>query len=94
MESKNYEFIDGAQVSNSFVVLMVLCSSKEPLSTTQISRQIGVQTKGKICKVSGALRDSLENRLRKLGYVDGKDIPNKKIGNKPVRMTLLNYLKR
>jgi hypothetical protein len=33
-------------------------------------------SKGKIYKVSGALRDSLENRLRKLGYVDGKDIPN------------------
>lgn len=86
--AKNYEFIDGAQISNSFIVLMVLNSSKEPLSTTQISQQIGAQTKGKIFKVSGALRDSLENRLRKLGYVDGKDIPNKKMGHKPVRMTL------
>jgi len=67
---------------------MVLNSSKEPLSTTQISQQIGAQTKGKIFKVSGALRDSLENRLRKLGYVDGKDIPNKKTSHMPVRMTL------
>ncbi len=86
--AENYEFIDGAQISNSFLVLMVLNNSKEPLSTTQISQQIGVQTKGKIFKVSGALRDSLENRLRKLGYVEGKDIPNIKTGRKPVRMTL------
>ena len=38
--AKNYEFIDGDQISNSFIVLMALNSSKEPLSTTQISQQI------------------------------------------------------
>jgi DNA-binding PadR family transcriptional regulator len=42
----------------------------------------------KLFKVSGALKDSLENRLRKAGYVDGTDIPNDKTDRKPIRMTL------
>jgi hypothetical protein len=41
-----------------------------------------------IFKASGALKDSLENRLRKSGYVEGKDIPNIKRNHKPIRMTL------
>jgi hypothetical protein len=86
--AKNYDFIDGAQISNSFIVLMALNNSKESLSTTQISEKIAVQTQGKIYKVSGALRDSLENRLRRSGYVEGKDIPNIKTNHKPIRMTL------
>jgi DNA-binding PadR family transcriptional regulator len=67
---------------------MTLNWSKEPLSTTQISEIIASQSKGKIFKVSGALKDSLENRLRKNGYVAGNDIPNVKRNHKPVRMTL------
>jgi DNA-binding PadR family transcriptional regulator len=67
---------------------MTLNWSKEPLSTTQISEIIASQSKGKIFKVSGALKDSLENRLRKNGYVAGNDIPNVKRDHKPVRMTL------
>ena len=31
------EFINGAQISNSFIVLMALSESKQSLSTTQIS---------------------------------------------------------
>ena len=73
---------------NSFILLMTLNWSKEPLSTTQISEIIASQSKGKIFKVSGALKDSLENRLRKNGYVAGNDIPNVKRDHKPVRMTL------
>ena len=82
------EFINGAQISNSFIVLMALGESKESLSTTQVSEIISVKSKGKLFKVSGALRDSLENRLRKFGYVEGKDIPNIKTDHKPIRMTL------
>jgi DNA-binding PadR family transcriptional regulator len=67
---------------------MTLNWSKEPLSTTQISEIIASQSKGKVFKVSGALKDSLENRLRKNGYVAGNDIPNVKRNHKPVRMTL------
>ena len=75
-------------MSNSFIILMVLSQSKELLSTTQISEKIAINSKGKLFKVSGALKDSLENRLRKAGYVDGTDIPNSKRDRKPIRMTL------
>ena len=85
--AKNYEFVQGAQVSNSFIIVMALNESKEPLSTTKISEKIAVNSKGKLFKVSGALKDSLENRLRKAGYVTGVDVPQggKK---KPVRKTM------
>jgi hypothetical protein len=85
---KHYEFIEGAQMSNSFILLMTLDGSKEPFSTTQISEIIANQSKGKIFKAAGALKDSLENRLRKNGYVAGNDIPNVKRNHKPIRMTL------
>jgi hypothetical protein len=68
---KNYEFIKDAHMSNSFIILMALSGSKEPLSTTQISENIAINSQDKLFKVSGALKDSLENRLRKAGYVDG-----------------------
>jgi DNA-binding PadR family transcriptional regulator len=86
--AKNYEFIEGAQMSNSFIILMALSESKQPLSTTQISEKIAINSRGQLFKVSGALKDSLENRLRKAGYVDGTDIPNEKTDRKPIRMTL------
>ena len=37
---KNYEMIQGAQLSNSFILLMALNEAKEPLTTTQISELI------------------------------------------------------
>lgn len=82
------EFINCAQISNSFIVLMALSQSKDSLSTTQVSEIISVKSKGKLFKVAGALKDSLENRLRKFSYVEGKDIPNIKKDHKPIRMTL------
>ena len=75
-------------MSNIFIILMVLSESKEPLSTTQISEKIAINSRGQLFKVSGALKGSLENRLRKAGYVDGTDIPNSKKDRKPIRMTL------
>jgi len=86
--AKNYEFIEGAQLSNSFIILLALSESKQPLSTTEISEKIAINSLGQLFKVSGALKDSLENRLRKAGYVDGTDIPNRKKDRKPIRMTL------
>jgi hypothetical protein len=78
-----------AHMSNSFIILMTVSESKEPLSTTQISEKIAANPKVQLLfKVSGALKDSLENRLRKAGYVDGTDIPNSKGDKKPIRMTL------
>ena len=91
---KHYEFIEGAQMSNSFILLMALNSSKEPLSTTQIAKIISNQSKGKIFKASGAIKDSLENRLRKNGYVSGNDILNVKRNHKPIRMTLYTITRK
>ncbi len=85
---KFYEFIEGAQISNSFVILKVLYDSEDPLSTTQISQKISSQSDGKLFKVSGVLKDTLENRLRKLGYVNGEDIANINSPKKPIKMTL------
>lgn len=83
-----YEFVEGAQLSNSFIILMALNESKQPLSTTQISEMVAVKTNARIFKVSGALKDSLEKRLRRQGYVEGKDIPNVNVQHKRVKMTL------
>ena len=83
----NYQFIQGAQISNSFIILMVLRESKEPLTATQISEMIAVNSNGKLFKVSGALKDSLENRLRRAGFVEGVDIPQEG-REKPIRKSL------
>jgi hypothetical protein len=74
---KNYEMIQGAQLSNSFILLMVLNEAKEPLTTTQISELISKRSKGEIYKISATLRDSLEHRLKREGYVEGVEVNNK-----------------
>ena len=74
---KNYEMIQGAQLSNSFILLMVLNEAKEPLTTTQISELISKRSKGEIYKISATLRDSLEHRLKREGYVGGVEVNNK-----------------
>ena len=74
---KNYEMIQGAQLSNSFILLMVLNEAKEPLTTTQISELISKRSKGEIYKISATLRDSLEHRLKREGYVEGIEMNNK-----------------
>ncbi|MGB7639466.1 MAG: hypothetical protein WBL88_18025, partial [Nitrososphaeraceae archaeon] len=68
--AKNYEMIQGAQIANSFILLMALSKSTEPLSTTQISEIISKKSKGEIFKLSSTLKDSLEYRLKRDGYVD------------------------
>jgi hypothetical protein len=73
--AKNYQFIQGAQISNSLIILMALSESKQPLTATQISEMIAVNSKGKLFKVLGALKDSLENSLIRAGYVAGIDLP-------------------
>ena len=74
---KNYEMIQGAQLSNSFILLMVLNEAREPLTTTQISELISKRSKGEIYKLSATLRDSLEHRLKREGYVEGIEVNNK-----------------
>jgi hypothetical protein len=73
---KNYELVEGAQLSNSFILLLVLNETNQALTTTQISQLISRRSKGQIYKVSGTLRDSLEHRKRE-GYVSGIDQGNK-----------------
>jgi hypothetical protein len=82
------EFINDAQISNSFIVLMALSESKQLLSATLVSKIISTKSTGKLFNIPGALKDSLENRLRKFGYVEGKGIPNIKTDHKPIRMIL------
>lgn len=78
--AKNYEMIQGAQLSNSFIILMALEESKgEPLNTTQISEIIAVRTKGQIYKISATLKDALEHRLKREGYVEGIEVKNKSL---------------
>ncbi len=86
--SYNYEMIQGAQLSNSFIILMALYESEKPLNSTQISEIISLKTSGKIYKVSAALKDSLEHRLKRAGYVESIDIPAKKGKIKPIKKSL------
>jgi hypothetical protein len=78
--AKNYEMIQGAQLSNSFIILMALEENKnEPLNTTQISEIIAVRTKGQLYKVSATLKDALEHRLKREGYVESMELKNKSL---------------
>jgi DNA-binding PadR family transcriptional regulator len=80
--------IQGAQLSNSFIMLMALSTADKPLNTTEISEIIALHTKGKIYKISATLKDSLEHRLKREGYVEGVDVPAQKGLRKPVKMSL------
>jgi len=86
--ARNYEFIEGAQLSNSLVCLLALSELPEPASSTQISEYAARRTKGEILKVSGTIKDSMERRLKKAGYVEGVDVPSKKNDKKPIRVSL------
>jgi DNA-binding PadR family transcriptional regulator len=71
--------VKGAQLSNSFTILMALSESKELLNTTQISQKISLNTGGQIYRISATLKDSLEHRLKREGYVESTDLPNKSL---------------
>ena len=77
--AKNYEIIQGAHITNSFILLLALSKAREPLSTTQISEIISKKSRGEIFKLSATLKDSLEYRLKRDGYVEGVDIKKKSI---------------
>jgi hypothetical protein len=77
--AKNYEMIQGAQIANSFILLTVLSNATEPSSTTQISEIISKKSRGEIFKLSSTLKDSLEYRLKRDGYVEGIDMKNKSL---------------
>ena len=77
--AKNYEMIQGAQIANSFILLMALSKSTKPLSTTQISEIVTKKSKGEIFKLSSTLKDSLEYRLKRDGYVESTELKNKSL---------------
>ncbi len=49
------------------------------LNTTQISEIIAVRTKGQVYKVSATLKDTLEHRLKREGYVESIELKNKSL---------------
>jgi hypothetical protein len=69
--SDNYELIEGAQLSNSFIILMTLDKTDESLTSSDISKTISYNSLGRIYKPASTLKDSLENRLKREGYVEG-----------------------
>ena len=69
--SDNYELIKGAQLSNSLIILMILDKAEESLTSSDISKTISYNSLGRIYKPASTLKDSLENRLKREGYVEG-----------------------
>ena len=67
----NYELIEGAQLSNSFIILITLDKAEEALTSSDISKTISYNSLGRIYKPASTLKDSLENRLKREGYVEG-----------------------
>lgn len=76
--AKNYSMIEGAQLSNSFVILISLNESRKSLLTTsQISEIISKRSKGRIFKNPATLKDALDKRLKREGYVNSLAAENK-----------------
>ena len=80
--AKNHEWISYAQISNSFMLLMVLSENKarkKALTAGEISEIIAQKSKGRLYKVPSTLRDALEYRLKREGLVEDE----KSIANEP-----------
>ena len=74
--SKNYKMIEGAQLSNSFVILLSLMNSREPLTTNQISGRISKKSQGEIYKNPGTIKDALDKRLVREAFVSSNIMEN------------------
>jgi len=68
---KHYEFIEGAQMSNSFILLMALNSSKEPLNTTQVSEIIANQSNLAAARQIGRQMSQTSNMCSKFHAAPG-----------------------
>src|SRR5919202_3752292 len=78
--AKNYEWIAYAQISNSFILLMVLNENKarkKALTAGEISERIAQKSKGRLYKVPSTLRDALEYRLKREGLVEDENITSR-----------------
>ena len=69
--SDNYRLIEGAQLSNGFIILMTLDKAEGHLTSSDISKIISYNSFGRIYKPASTLKDALENRLKREGYVEG-----------------------
>jgi DNA-binding PadR family transcriptional regulator len=67
---------------------MVLNETNEPLNSTRLSEIIAKRTNGQLFKISAALKDSLEHRLKREGYVKGVDVPTQQGSRKQVKVSL------
>ena len=85
MSSFHKLIINRKDVSNYNLSYTVCQFSNTSLNLNLI---IFLQTKGKIYKISATLKDSLEHRLKREGYVEGVDIRTQKGLRKPVKMSL------
>lgn len=85
--------IQGAQLSNSFIFLMVLYESQKPLNSTEISETFASKISGKIFSLSN-IKDPLEHTLKRERYVESIDIFAKKGTITPLKEPLLYYIKR
>jgi DNA-binding PadR family transcriptional regulator len=75
--AKNYEWISHAQISNSFILLMVLNETKTALTAGQISEIIAQKSTGSLYRVPSTLRDALEYRLKREGLVEDEIIASR-----------------
>ena len=65
--TRNYDLIEGAQLSSSFVILMTIDNSEEPLTSSDISKFISYHSLGNIYKPASTLKDALQNRFEVRG---------------------------
>ena len=85
--SKNYEWISHAQISNSFILLMVLNEAKKALTAGEISEIIAQKSKGHLYRVSSTLRDALEYRLKREGLVEDEIIASRSSIHKSLKVS-------
>jgi DNA-binding PadR family transcriptional regulator len=87
--TENYEMIERPQLSNSFIILLTLKASKKPMSSADISKTISAFSLGKIYKPASTLKDSLEKRLKREGYVESSEINKRTLYSMTEKGTLL-----
>ena len=81
--SKNYEWISHAQISNSFILLMVLQEAKKALTAGEISEIVAQKSNGRLYKVPSTLRDALEYRLKREGLVEDEIMASRSTNKSP-----------
>ena len=79
--AKNYEWISHAQISNSFILLMAIKQAKNALTAGEMAGEISEiivqKSKGHLYKFPSTLRDALEYRLKREGFVEDPNINNR-----------------